>query len=301
MSPKRSILITGCSDRSLGSHLALQFHFAGWRVFASARNMAKLKDAEKAGIETVQLDTLSDESIAACVSTIEKLTAGTGNDGKGSLDALLNNAGAGYSMPLMDIEIDKAKQLFDLNVWSLISVSRAFLPLLMNSPHAAKDEALLINHTSVSGIIAGTGPFAGSYNMSKAAASSMTETLRRELQPFGIRVINLITGAVQSNFHDNAGAPVLPATSLYNLAKEKVEESMINTNHADDTAAEQWAKNVVRDMTRPKPAFWIWRGKLSTYVWMATYLPIGLFNGVLQRWVGLDIVERRYKEQKRWI
>ncbi|KAL4967679.1 uncharacterized protein BDV14DRAFT_168994 [Aspergillus stella-maris] len=185
-------------------------------MFASARNMTKLKDVQQAGIEAVQLDTLSDKSIAACVSRIEVLTAGSGNDnsGKDSLDALLNTADAGYPMPLMDIEIDKARQLFELNVWSLIKVSRAFLPLLTNSPHVPKDEALLINRTSVSGLNAGTGPFAGSYNMSKAAASSMTGTLRRELQSFGIRVINLVTSAVQSNFYDNAGAPVLPANPL---------------------------------------------------------------------------------------
>ncbi|KAL4899819.1 hypothetical protein BDW74DRAFT_183306 [Aspergillus multicolor] len=133
---KRTILITGCSDGSLGAALALQFHKAGWRVFASAKNPAKLKQSVAAGIETVLLDTLSDDSIEACVSEVTKLT-------EGSLDALINNAGGGYSMPLMNIEIQKARDLFELSVWSLITVTRAFLPLLMKSTHA--EGALLIN------------------------------------------------------------------------------------------------------------------------------------------------------------
>lgn len=286
----RSILITGCSDDSLGSHLALQFHAAGWRVFASARNPSKLKNAVKAGIEIVQLDTLSDESIGACVSEIYDLTGG-------SLDALLNNAGAGYSMPLMDIEIPKARELFELNVWSLITVTRAFLPLLMNSTYDGG--ALLINHTSVSGTIAGTGPFAGSYNMSKAAASSMTETLRLELEPFCVRVINLVTGAVQSTFHENAPAPTLPPNSLYNIAKDIVENGMMNDDATSDTDAEHWAKQVVQDISRRSPSLWIWRGKLSFLARVAAHLPTGFFDGVMKRWVGLDVVEQRYKQQKK--
>ncbi|KAL2842727.1 IBR finger domain protein [Aspergillus pseudoustus] len=289
MPSKRSILITGCSDGSLGSALVLEFHATGWRVFASARNPAKLKYAVSLGIETVQLDTLSDDSILACVSQIQELTGG-------SLDALVNNAGRGYSMPVMDMEIQKARELFELNVWSLISVTQAFLPLLRTSTHSGG--ALLINHTSVSGVITSTGPFAGAYNASKAAASSFTETLRLELEPVGIRVINLVTGAVQSTFHDNAPAPTLPPTSLYNVAKDLVEKAMINEDAANDTDSRKWAKQVVHDVSKRRPAYWIWRGKLSTRARIATLLPIGVFDRIMKKWVGLDIVEQRYRRSK---
>ncbi|KAI0103903.1 putative polyketide synthase [Nemania sp. FL0031] len=148
MSSPRTILITGCSDGSLGSVLAIAFQKAGWKVFASARNTSKLKKAEEAGITTVQLDTLSDESIASCVSKVSELAGG-------SLDGLLNNAGAGYSMPLLDVDLNKARQLFDLNVWSLVSVTRAFLPLLMKSTHGA----IVVNNTACSSLTAGNTPF----------------------------------------------------------------------------------------------------------------------------------------------
>ncbi|RAK75710.1 SDR family oxidoreductase [Aspergillus fijiensis CBS 313.89] len=293
MSSKRSVLITGCSDGSLGSALALQFHQAGWRVFATARNPAKLKEAEKAGIETVLLDTLSNESIRACVARVQELTGG-------SLDALINNAGGGYSMPVMDIEIPIARDLFELNVWSLISVAQAFLPLLLESARTGgpgRGPTLLVNHTSISGTIGATGPFAGAYNASKAAASSFTETLRLELEPFGIKVINLVTGAVQSTFHDKAPHPTLPASSLYNVAKETVERALTNTDPENDTPAAAWAKQVVRDLSKRTPPYWIWRGKLAMMARIAGLLPLGFFDGTMKKWVGLDVVEQRWKEQ----
>jgi short-subunit dehydrogenase len=129
-------------------------------------------------------------------------------------------------MPISDMEISKARNLFDLNVWSLIAVTQAFLTLLLASTH--EDGALLINHGSLSGVIAASGPFAGAYNASKAAVTSFTETMRLELEPFNIKVLNLVTGAVRSTFHVNAPRPQLPANSLYAVAWETVERAMDN-------------------------------------------------------------------------
>ena len=90
----RTILITGCSDGGLGAALAIAFHKRGNRVFATARNTAKMASLKAAGIDTLALDVLSDDSIKACVEQVSSLTGG-------SLDMLVNNAGAGYSMPLV--------------------------------------------------------------------------------------------------------------------------------------------------------------------------------------------------------
>ncbi|KAI2636954.1 hypothetical protein GGS26DRAFT_546639 [Hypomontagnella submonticulosa] len=73
----------------------------------------------------MQLNIDSDESIKSCVAKIQALTGG-------SLDALVNNAGAAYPLPPMDADTDRARRLFDLNVFPLISVTREFLPLLLN-------------------------------------------------------------------------------------------------------------------------------------------------------------------------
>lgn len=90
----RTILITGCSDGGLGAALATQFHKRGDRVLATARNPAKMASLTALGIETLKLDVLSDESIKACVEEVSALTGG-------KLNMLVNNAGAGYSMPIV--------------------------------------------------------------------------------------------------------------------------------------------------------------------------------------------------------
>lgn len=72
-------------------------------------------------------------------------------------------------------------------------------------------------------------PFQGAYAASKAAATSLTESLRVEIAPFGIRVVNLITGAIKSTFFTNTNSvfnPELPADSIYNVPKETIEGHM---------------------------------------------------------------------------
>jgi 1-acylglycerone phosphate reductase len=285
---KRTILITGCSEGSLGSFLATAFHKAGWRVFASARTMSKLKQTQAAGIETVLLDTTSDESITSCVSRIEELTGG-------SLDTLLNNAGTGYSMPLMDLDLADARHLFDVNVFSIISMTRAFLPLLMKSTHGG----MVVNNTSCSSLTAGGLPFAGAYNSSKAAATSITEVLRLELEPFGVKVINMMTGSVKSTFYDNTVQNTLPATSMYNVAKEAVEKAMAGEDYmTTSTDPVKWAAQIVKDLSKSAPPYWIWGGKYSTLMRIVTFLPIGALDGLIKAKVGLDVVERKIKEQR---
>lgn len=285
-SAKRTVLITGCSDGGLGCALAITFHKAGWRVFASARNMSKLNQAQESGIEILQLDTVSDESISSAVSRIRELTGG-------SLDVLLNNAGAGYLMPVLDVDIAKANQIFDLNVWSLINVTRAFLPLLLASTHPAG--AMVVNNTSVASLYPATLPWSGVYSASKAAAASLTETLRLELEPFGIKVVNLMTGAVKSGFAEKLEQKAtLPPDSIYNVAKQLVE-SRISSGRASNVDAMDpmvWAARVVGDLSKRSPHYWIFRGKGSTLIWIATFLPVGLLDGMIKKLTGVDEVKR---------
>jgi 1-acylglycerone phosphate reductase len=109
MASKRSVLITGCSKGGLGDTLARAFNAHGLRVIATARNPSKVEHLKALGIETLILDVTSQESIQE-VSTL------TG----GSLDILLNNSGGGYHLPLTDVSIDAARELFDLNVWAVL-------------------------------------------------------------------------------------------------------------------------------------------------------------------------------------
>ncbi|KAM5349539.1 hypothetical protein ACJ41O_006044 [Fusarium nematophilum] len=287
MATKRTILVTGCSDGSLGSALVLALHDRGWRVFASARNTSKLTAAKSAGIECVQLDVGSEESISAAVEQVKQLTGG-------SLDGLVNNAGAGYSAPIVHVDIDKAHDLFELNVFSLVRTTRAFLPLLLKSDRGP----IVVNNTSAAGLLGCGIPFQGAYAASKAAATSLTEALRVELAPFGIRVINLLTGVVTSTFFDNAVHPELPSGSIYNPAKEAIEATMggdqLGTTKGD---AATWARQVAGDISKRKPPHLVFRGPMAGLARMVTLLPTGLMDGTLKELSGIDVLERKIQEQ----
>lgn len=289
MSSKRTVLITGCSDGSLGASLAIAFQKAGWRVFASGRNLAKLKRVQEAGIETVQLDVGSDESIAASIARVSELTGG-------ALDALVNNAGAGYSMPLLHVDLDRARELFELNYFSVLRVTQAYTPLLARS--TAPGGGLLVNNTTASSVPSAAMPFQGTYCASKAATTMMTELLRHELGVLGIRVVNLMTGSIRSTFHANAPTVALPPDSPYNAAKETVEKSMNGTGTTDNaTDPDVWAAAVVKDLSRSKPPYLVWRGSLSTIARISTWFPVGTLDRVIKSLTGLNEVEKRIQEQ----
>src|SRR5687767_8478700 len=86
--PRKTVLITGCSEGGIGDGLAKAFHKTGLRVFASARNLSKIAHFDALGIETIQLDVTDPISISAAVKTVSALTNGT-------LDFLVNNSGGG--------------------------------------------------------------------------------------------------------------------------------------------------------------------------------------------------------------
>jgi 1-acylglycerone phosphate reductase len=200
---------------------------------------------------------------------------------------LVNNAGAAYSMTISDLSITEAKKLFDLNVWSYLAVTQAFLPLILAS------KGIIVNQTSISSVC--TVPFQSTYNASKAAIATFSDTQRLELAPFGVRVIDLKTGAVQSNIN-NGPKVQLPKDSIYTFAKEAVEKGL-NFEDIASIAIDRdvWAKATVADILKKTPPPNIWRGAHVWLVWIGTWLPFGWLDGTIKKMTGLDIVEKRLK------
>lgn len=271
---KRTVLISGCSDGGLGAALAVAFHEAGLHVYATARNPDKMKGLASRGIETLALDVQSESSIKACVSRLS------------SLDILVNNAGATFLMPIVDVNIAEAKKIFDLNVWSHIAVTQAFTPLLLRS------KGMIVNQTSVGGST--TIPFQAVYNASKAAMIMFSDTLRLELQPFGITVIDLRTAVIRTNLIRNMREekkPSLPKGSIYEPAREVVEKAL-RQEQFDDAGmpAEKWSKLIVQDLMKKKPSPVIWRGESAWLTWFGTVLPFGTLDNFIKKLTGMDVV-----------
>jgi 1-acylglycerone phosphate reductase len=284
-SNKKTILITGCSDGGLGSALALQLHKSGWRVFASARNLTKLSETDAAGIESIQLDVNSLESVTAAVAKVSELTGGT-------LDALLNNAGAGHSMPVLDLDLVHVREMFELNVFSLITVTRESLPLLLKSSHGG----MVINNTSIVSMM--PLPFQGAYTASKAAAASLNESLRLELAPFGIKVVELKTGVVATKFFENSTGEVLPLNSRYSVAKDAVESVMAGTKSFEEASDRNaWATDVVKELEKHSPPYQIWKGRYALSVRLSSHLPTGFLDSMVKKQGGIDVLEKKIQEQ----
>lgn len=124
---KKTVLITGCSQGGIGEHLCRVFHEKGYYVFATLRSPAKAGSlSQLEHLEVVPLEVTSAESIQSAAATVAKRT-------NGSLDVLVNNAGADFVTPLLDVNLDEAKRLYDINVWSIVATAQAFAPMLIKA------------------------------------------------------------------------------------------------------------------------------------------------------------------------
>lgn len=193
-------------------------------------------------------------------------------------------------MPFSDIDIALAKKLFDLNVWGCLAVTQAFLPLLLESQYGG----MVVNHTSVGSLIG--IPFQSAYNASKAAMAIFSDTQRLELEPFGVRVVEIKTGGALSRFlenkHSSDEANKLPKDSIYDPVREIVEHVLQGEDFKKQMQpAEQWARDVARDLTRKGgPPSVIWRGKGAGTVRALSFAPHGWLDGELKKMSKMDAV-----------
>jgi NAD(P)-dependent dehydrogenase (short-subunit alcohol dehydrogenase family) len=146
---KKTVLVTGCSAGGIGAALALVLAKHGHHVYATARNTSKIP-TELSGlpnVTTLQLDVSSSASVNGAAQVVAE-------NGKG-LDVLVNNAGFGLTMPLLDVDVAQAQQLYDTNVWGALRTIQAFSGLLIAS------KGRVVNISSVGAVV--NTPWIGKY------------------------------------------------------------------------------------------------------------------------------------------
>ncbi|KAL8737127.1 MAG: hypothetical protein Q9181_001998 [Wetmoreana brouardii] len=254
-----SVLVTGCSAGGIGAALCHEFQRRGLHVFATARTPSKLGDLQNLpNVTTVALDVTSASSIANAVKLVE---AKTGR----RLDYLVNNSGAQYVMPTLDMDLEEAKRMYDVNIWGVIAMIQAFAPLLI----VAKGS--IINIASIAGYL--HAPWMGVYGGSKAAIDLISETLRLELAPFDVKVVTCVTGAVKTNLMSNSTKHDLPVGSIYTPLASKISERANGEDVKDASTPEHFAKRLVTD-TLGGASGKVYRGKLATITqFISTFLP----------------------------
>lgn len=137
---RKTCLITGCSGGGVGAALAETFKDKGYHVFATARSTSKVPQSlhDASDVTVLELDVSSSESIGAVAKAIQ-IQLGD------RLDVLINNAGAGLEMPILDTSTTEARKVFDVNFFGALEMIQVFSPMLI------KAGGCIVNNTSVGG------------------------------------------------------------------------------------------------------------------------------------------------------
>jgi len=257
----KNVLITGVSS-GIGNITAQKFLNEGYRVFGSVRH---IKDAKKLIAEyndrfiPLVFDVRNEKEIEEARKLVETYLGK-----EGSLHCLINNAGMSVNGPMAYIPIEELKKQFDINVHGLVCVTQVFLPLLGFNNSRAKGK--IINISSAAGKV--TRPFMAPYAASKHAVEAISDGFRRELMDFGIDVIVLEPGPIQSDIWNKAretenkyqNTPFKEQYSNLNVAIDGMEKIAIPTEKLATLIVKiaNREKNKARYLIAPKKwLFWL--------------------------------------------
>ena len=181
-------LITGAST-GIGRDAALRLSSVGFKVFAGVRNDRDAASVEDDGLSPVIVDVTNGEQVAAAVLLVAEA-------GEGKIDLVVNNAGVAIPHPIETLTVEDLSHQLDVNVLGTHRVTRAALPYVIE----AKGRIIMVG--SASGRVA--PPFMGAYVTSKFALEGYADTLRREVEDFGVKVCLVEPGQVKTPIWDKS-------------------------------------------------------------------------------------------------
>ena len=244
----KTILITGCST-GLGFAAARAFAERGYRVIATVRRQEDARNVETCGnglIHPVLCDVTIREQVDALPDTVRKLSE------DGWLDGLINNAGHMLEPGPVEFQnIEKIRAQFDVNVFGMMSVTMALLPLLGTADPGRRHAGRIINMSSIEGKVA--SPFISAYSATKHAIEGFSASLRRELRLFGIKVIVVGPGGIQTEMWRKNTFPVAPLVGTAYEEPFRKLNAMLKQMEKESATAEEVAQFLVRVFECPKP------------------------------------------------
>jgi short-subunit dehydrogenase len=275
-----TVLITGASA-GIGRATAVRLAGRGHYVIATGRNaqaLDQIKRTAKGKVDTLILDVTSQGSVDAAQREATALA------GQGGIDVLINNAGYALAGPLESVGDAELKAQFETNVFGPMRMIRAFLPAMRE-----RRRGRIINISSVVGRLA--LPFFGPYNATKHAIEAFSDALRNELRMFGVDVVLIEPGAINTGFgeierqsleaHAVAGAPYAAQ-----IQKVMAFQKDLHPNAAKPDVA---AKAIVRavEATRPRARYVVPFLPNRAFIALAEFLPTEASDAVIQSITGL--------------
>ena len=193
-SDQKIAIVTGSSS-GIGREISLTLAKNNFITYATMRNTQKISELKsisenkKIPLRFAQLDVTDDNSVKNAMETIYNES--------GKIDILVNNAGYGLTGAFEDLSIDEIKNQFETNVFGLIRMTQAVLPIMRK-----QKSGLIVNISSIGGRVG--FPAVSAYVGTKFAVEGLSESISYEVEPFGIKVILIEPGAIKTNFFNSS-------------------------------------------------------------------------------------------------
>jgi NAD(P)-dependent dehydrogenase (short-subunit alcohol dehydrogenase family) len=274
----KNILITGVST-GIGYNAVHYFVGQGFKVFGSVRtdsDAQRLKKDFSHNFTCLQFDVTDVAQIEKAKTIVEETLSG------GALDALVNNAGYVQSGPMALISDQAFRRQIEVNLFGVRNVTNAFLPLLGADKAFTGTPGKIINISSISGIF--NTPMNGAYCVAKHSLESLGEVYRRELMMYGIQVISIQPGPIQSDLWDkNANSMEAYLQSDYGVYAHNAARIIDNAQlHALPAEVISKLIHTIINSRRPRLSYIVTRNKwLNTVV--TRYLPRRVVDYFLYR------------------
>ena len=242
MDKKKVALVTGSSS-GIGYETALLLARNGFDTFATMRNMNKSKEItevskrENLPLKVMQLDVNDDGSVAGAIKNIL--------NEKKSIEVVVNNAGYGLIGSLEDSSLDEIKAQFETNFFGAIRVMKEVIPIMRK-----QKTGTIVNVSSVAGRIG--FPMGSAYVSSKFALEGLSESMAYELKQFGIKIILIEPGVINTKFAFVTPKKASDKKSSYSQLMNKMEENLFSTI-SNGTSPKDVATIILRAITEESP------------------------------------------------
>jgi NAD(P)-dependent dehydrogenase (short-subunit alcohol dehydrogenase family) len=268
-------LVTGGSS-GIGEATALALAETGYTVYAGARRVERMAHLKEHGIRPLALDVTDEESMQSVVSQILAE--------EGRIDVLVNNAGYGSYGALEDVPLSEARSQFEVNVFGAARLTQLVLPTMRE-----QRSGTIVNITSMGGKI--YTPLGSWYHATKFALEAISDCLRMELKPFGINVVVIEPGGIQTEWGGIAAEKVraVSGTGPYAAQGNAVADSLSSeSTRRRSSPPELIGKTIARAVTarRPRTRYAVGYGA-KPMIFLHEILPNRWFDGFILRATGV--------------
>jgi short-subunit dehydrogenase len=266
---KKTALVTGASS-GMGKAIARQLIADGFQVYVAARQIDKMQDLANLGAQTLRMDISRDEDIQAAVSTILSEVD--------AIDVLVNNAGFGLYGPVEEIGMGEARYQFEVNVFGTARLTQLLLPAMR-----AKSAGTIVNITSMGGKV--YTPLGAWYHATKHALEGWSDCLRLELAEFGIRVVVIEPGLIETGFGDVVADGLLKRSgsgAYAGLVQAVTKATRQSYGQGSNTAPEVIARVISKAVRSSRPQTRYAAGKYAKpMIWIRKWLGDRMFDRIV--------------------